>query len=179
MAKRVSPAVIGAFVVSSFVVMVAAIVVVGSGRLFSKPLTFVCMFQGDLNGLKVGAPVKFRGVQIGSVSAIKLYLSPEEGRLRPGVTQLWLPVIVELDPALITSRGGTGAALEGQVSKRHQRGMRAQLNVESLLTGLLYIDLDIRPNARSISCSSQGDVTGRFRPSRPPWKRSRSRLRKH
>ncbi len=147
MAKRVSPAVIGAFVVSSFVVMVAAIVVIGSGRLFVKPLTFVCMFQGDLNGLKVGAPVKFRGVQIGSVTAIKLFLSPEEGRLRPGVTQMWLPVIIDLDPALITRRGGTGAALEQTgFAEVIKRGARAQLNVESLLTGLLYIDLDIRPN---------------------------------
>jgi paraquat-inducible protein B len=147
MAKRVSPAVIGAFVVSSFVVMVAALVVVVSGRLFIKPLTFVCMFQGDLNGLKVGAPVKFRGVQIGSVAAIKLFLSPEEGRLRPSITQLWLPVIIELDPALITSRGGTGAALKQTgFEDAIKRGARAQLNVESLLTGLLYIDLDIRPN---------------------------------
>ncbi len=148
MAKRVSPAVIGAFVVSSFAVLVAAIVVVGSGRLFTKPLTFVCMFQGDLNGLKVGAPVKFRGVQIGSVAAIKLYLSPDEGRLRPGITQLWLPVIIELDPALITRRGGTGAVLQQTgFAAAIKRGARAQLNVESLLTGLLYVDLDIRPKA--------------------------------
>jgi len=148
MAKRVSPAVIGAFVVSSFAVLVAALVVVGSGRLFVKPLMFVCMFQGDLNGLKVGAPVKFRGVQIGSVAAIKLYLSPEEGRLRPGVSQLWLPVIIEIDPSLVRSRGGTGAALkQAGFDDMIKRGARAQLNIESLLTGLLYVDLDIRPNA--------------------------------
>jgi paraquat-inducible protein B len=128
--------------------MIAAIVVVGTGKLFSKPTEFVCMFQGDLNGLKVGAPVKFRGVQIGSVAAIKLNLSPEEGRLRPGITALWLPVIIELDPSLITSRGGTGAALkESGFEEMIKRGAQAQLDVESLLTGLLYVDLDIRRNA--------------------------------
>jgi paraquat-inducible protein B len=147
MAKRVSPTVIGAFVVSSLAVLVAAIMVVGAGKIFSKPLKFVCMFHGDLNGLKVGAPVKFRGVQLGSVAAIKLFLSPEEGRLRPGVTDLWLPVIIEIDPALITRHGGSGAALkQGGLQDMINRGMRAQLNVESLLTGLLYIDLDLRPN---------------------------------
>ncbi|MGH7001245.1 MAG: MlaD family protein, partial [Stellaceae bacterium] len=64
MTKRISPAVIGAFIVGAAVVLIAAIMVVGSGQLFKKPLAFVCMFQGDLNGLKIGAPVKFRGVQI-------------------------------------------------------------------------------------------------------------------
>ncbi|HEX4211061.1 MAG TPA: MlaD family protein, partial [Candidatus Binataceae bacterium] len=70
MAKSVSPTAIGAFVVAAFGILVVVLVVVGSGKLFQKPIRFVCMFQGDLNGLKVGAPVKFRGVQIGVVSSI-------------------------------------------------------------------------------------------------------------
>ena len=50
------------FVVGSFALAIAAIVVVGSGSLFKKPLQFVCMFQGNVNGLRIGAPVKFKGV---------------------------------------------------------------------------------------------------------------------
>jgi paraquat-inducible protein B len=148
MAKRVSPAVIGAFVVTSLAVLVAAIMVVGAGKLFSKPVKFVCLFEGDLNGLKVGSPVKFRGVQVGSVAAIKLFLSPQEGRLRPGISQVWLPVVIDIDPTLLISQGGTGAAMkQGGFEDIVKRGMRAQLDVESLLTGLLYIDLDLHPNA--------------------------------
>ena len=148
MAKRVSPTAIGAFVVGSFAILIAAVVVVGSGRLFSKPLQFVCMFQGDLNGLKVGAPVKVRGVQIGSVSAIRLGLSPAEGRLRPGISDLLLPVIIDLDRSQLIKRGGTGQALgQNGFDSMIQRGMRAQLRTESLLTGLLYIDLDVHPGA--------------------------------
>jgi paraquat-inducible protein B len=149
MAKRVSPAVIGAFVVGSFAVLVTALVVVGAGQLFAKPRMFVCMFQGDLNGLKVGAPVKFRGVQIGSVAEIRLFLSPADGRLRPGVHRMTrLPVIIAIEPSLITSRGGSGAALkQSGFEDVLKSGLRAQLNVESLLTGLLYIDLDLHPNA--------------------------------
>ena len=148
MAKRVSPTAIGAFVVGSFAILIAAVVVVGSGRLFSKPLQFVCMFQGDLNGLKVGAPVKVRGVQIGSVSAIRLGLSPAEGRLRPGISDLLLPVIIDLDRAQLIKRGGTGQAMgQNGFDSMIKRGMRAQLRTESLLTGLLYIDLDLHPGA--------------------------------
>jgi len=148
MSKRVSPAVIGAFVVASFAILVVALIVVGSGRMFTRPIRFICMFQGNLNGLKVGAPVKVRGVQIGTVAEIKLKLSPSDGRLRPGITELRLPVIVDLDRSQLLARGGTGAALErAGFDEMVKQGMRAQLNTESLLTGLLYIDLDIHPGA--------------------------------
>ncbi|HEY6420516.1 MAG TPA: MlaD family protein [Candidatus Binataceae bacterium] len=132
----------------SFALLVAAIVVVGSGSLLKKPVRFVCMFQGGLNGLKVGAPVKFRGVQIGSVEEIKLALSPEEGELRPEITDLRLPVIIGIDRSMITQRGGTGHALSQEgFGDMMGRGLRAQLASESLLTGLLFIDLDLHPNA--------------------------------
>ena len=82
MSKRFSTTAIGAFVVGSFALLVAAIVVVGSGKMFQKPVQFVCFFPGDVNGLKVGAPVKFRGVQIGSVASIRLILPPDQGTVR-------------------------------------------------------------------------------------------------
>lgn len=148
MSKRVSPTTIGAFVVASLAILVTAVMVVGSGQLFKQPLLFVCMFQGDLNGLKIGAPVKFRGVQIGSVADIKITLSPDEGRLKQDAVGMWLPVIVEIEKSQITSRGGTGWALTQEgFDQAVKRGMRAQLNVESILTGLLYIDLDLHPDS--------------------------------
>jgi paraquat-inducible protein B len=146
MGKRVSPAVIGAFVVASFAILIVALVVVGSGKMFRRPVRFVCMFQGNLNGLKVGAPVKVRGVQIGEVSAIQLRLSPSQGKMRPELQGLRLPVFIEVDPSQLMSRGGTGEALQGsRLDELIQMGMRAQLDTESLLTGLLYIDLDLHP----------------------------------
>jgi len=148
MGKRVSPAVIGAFVIASFAILVVALIVVGSGKMFRRPVRFVCMFQGNLNGLKVGAPVKVRGVQIGEVSAIQLRLLPSQGTMRPGIQGLRLPVFIDVDRAQLLSKGGTGEALEeGRLDELIQMGMRAQLDTESLLTGLLYIDLDLHPKA--------------------------------
>jgi paraquat-inducible protein B len=146
MGKRVSPAVIGAFVIASFAILLVALIVVGSGKMFRRPVRFVCMFQGNLNGLKVGAPVKVRGVQIGEVSAIELKLQPSQGKLRPGIQGLRLPVFIDVDRSQLLSRGGSGEALEGgRLDEFIQMGMRAQLDTESLLTGLLYIDLDLHP----------------------------------
>ncbi|MGH7925157.1 MAG: MlaD family protein [Candidatus Binatus sp.] len=149
MGKRISPSAIGIFVVGSFALVVAAIIAVGAGNLFSKPERFVCMFQGDVNGLKIGAPVKFRGVQIGTVEQIKLLLGPGEGEVRPDVKDLRLPVIIGIDQELVTRRGGTGEAFSKTgFQAMIARGLSAQLDAESLLTGLLYIDLDLHPNTQ-------------------------------
>ncbi len=147
MSKRVSPTIIGAFVVASFAILVVALIVVGSGRIFTRPIRFICIFQGNLNGLKIGAPVKVRGVQIGTVAAIELRLLPSQGKLRPGIKGLRLPVIIDLDRSQLLARGGTGEALEtAGFDSLIKQGFRAQLDTESLLTGLLYIDLDLHPN---------------------------------
>ena len=147
MSKRLSPTVIGVFVVASFAILVVALIVVGSGRIFTRPIRFICMFQGNLNGLKIGAPVKVRGVQIGTVAAIELRLLPSQGRMRPEIRGLRLPVIIDLDRSQLVARGGTGEALEtAGFDALIKQGFRAQLATESLLTGLLYIDLDLHPN---------------------------------
>jgi paraquat-inducible protein B len=131
MNKRVSPTVIGVFVVASFAILVVALIVVGSGKMFTKPVRFICMFPGNLNGLKIGAPVKVRGVQIGEVAAIRLRLDPSEGQMRPAVKELRLPVIIDLDKSMLKERGATGALNERGVEDWIKRGMRAQLQVES------------------------------------------------
>jgi paraquat-inducible protein B len=124
-----------------------ALIVVGSGRMFTQPIRFICMFQGNLNGLKIGAPVKVRGVQIGTVASIELRLLPSQGTLRPGIRGLRLPVIIDVDRSQLRARGGSGEALEtAGFDDLIKQGMRAQLATESLLTGLLYIDLDLHPN---------------------------------
>ena len=142
--KRFSPATIGAFVVASFAILITGLVVVGAGKMFRRPTRFICMFPGNLNGLKIGAPVKVRGVQIGEVSAIRLRLDPSEGELRSGFTGFRLPVIIDLDQTMLKERGALGEALSQRgVENWIKQGMRAQLETESLLTGLLYIDLDL------------------------------------
>jgi len=149
MSKRISPTAIGIFVVGAFALAILAIIVVGSGTLFQKPVHFICMFSGNVNGLRIGAPVKFRGVQIGTVEQIKLVLSPDEGKLRPDIKDMPIPVILGIDRDLLTERGGTGVALSKEgFESALSRGLSAQLEAESLLTGLLYIDMDLRPGTQ-------------------------------
>jgi len=147
MAKRVSSAAIGGFVAASFGLILLAIVVVGSGKMFQKPTRYVCMFPGDVNGLRIGAPVKVKGVQIGTVEDIRLALTPSEGKLRPGVKGFRIPVIIGIDRSLLVGLGASGEALTATgYTQMITRGVRAQLNTESLLTGLLYVDIDLHPD---------------------------------
>jgi paraquat-inducible protein B len=147
MPKRFSSAAIGMFVVGGIVLAVAALAVLGSGNLFKRPHRFICFFQGSLNGLKVGASVKVRGVEIGSVSSIQLRPGPSEGQLKTGNRTLGgLPVIIDIDESQLLSRGASGQALKPrELAWLIEHGLRAQLGTESLLTGLLYIDIDLHP----------------------------------
>ena len=58
--RRASPAAVGAFVVGAVVLAVIAVAAFGSGRLFRHAYPYVIYFTGDVNGLKIGAPVKFK-----------------------------------------------------------------------------------------------------------------------
>src|SRR5437660_4018538 len=137
MPKRPSSAAIGMFVIGSIVLAVSALAVLGSGTLFKKSHKFICFFRGSLNGLNVGAPVKVRGVQIGSVAEIRLRLDPSDGRFKAERGVLGsLPVILDVDESQLTARGGTGEALKPEeLNGMIKHGLRAQLGTESLLTG--------------------------------------------
>jgi paraquat-inducible protein B len=117
--------------------------------LFRKTHEFVIYFAGDINGLRIGAPVKFKGVEIGQVKRIKLRLEQEvnrdNGKLRADVR---IPVIIELDEEKIVSHGGTEIDLDDPhtVPNLIREGLRAQLGSDSFVTGLMYVALDIQPN---------------------------------
>jgi paraquat-inducible protein B len=139
--KKISPTMIGAFVVGAVALVVVAIIVFGSGRLFRQSREFVLYFDGSVNGLRIGAPVKFKGVEIGSVRDIRLQLDKH-------IEVNKIPVIIEIDLEKLTSRGATSVLAEDREAF-HQaivaRGLRGQLLMESLVTGLLYIALDFLP----------------------------------
>ena len=100
MNKKISPTLIGAFVVGAVALIVIAILVFGSGRLFRQSRDFVLYFDNSVNGLRVGAPVKFKGVEVGSVKNILLQLGT-------GQQVDKIPVIIEIDLEKLTSRGAS------------------------------------------------------------------------
>lgn len=148
MAKRTNPRKVGAFVLGALAIAVLATAVLGSGRLFRTTHQYVCFFSGSVNGLRTGASVKFKGVRIGEVKSIRLSLNVGRGAAQIEQSSvIKIPVIIEIDEDRMTTSGLTNINLSDPAGMQQaiDRGLRAQLAIDSLLTGLLYIDLDMHP----------------------------------
>jgi paraquat-inducible protein B len=139
--KRANPAVIGGFIVGAVVLTIAGVMIFGSGRLFAGTIQCVMYFDGSIQGLYEGATVNFRGVKVGSVTSIKMQLDRQNFDVR-------IPVIVEFPK-------GSGSTMEmlnvdprtpkNALAALIERGLRGQLQTDSLVTGLLFIQLDLPP----------------------------------
>ena len=142
--RRANPAIIGAFVLGAIALLTAIVVVWGSGRFFRHTVTFVSYFSGSVNGLSLGAPVKFRGVQIGSVTGIRSRMA-RAATVNP--EQFRIPVWFDLDPKQISELGGTIVLDRPQIDVMISQGLRAQLQLESIVTGVLYLGVDFFPDS--------------------------------
>jgi paraquat-inducible protein B len=137
MSKPASKTLIGAFVIGAIALAVIAVIIFGSGRFFVKKWPYVMFFEGSVAGLNVGSPVMFRGVKIGSVTDITLRFDTSD------VTFL-IPVYVELDPRKISTTGKVRD--DGDVGEiLIEKGLRATLELQSMVTGQLMINLDFHP----------------------------------
>jgi len=149
MAKRSDPKTIGLFVVGAISLGAVALLVLASGRLFQHTQDYVLFFRGNVNGLRVGAPVKFKGVEIGAVTEIRLSLQVEPGvtTRKSALTEVTIPVMIEIDQNKL-ARYGTGTfdlSDPRSIRQAIADGLRGQLAMQSLLTGLLYVDLEMYP----------------------------------
>jgi paraquat-inducible protein B len=109
---------------------------------YTNKLHFLVLFDEDVRGLKIGAPVEFRGIKIGEVLDIKLELDREEVSFK-------IPVLIVIEPDRIALKGERTLSGEDLLEKLVEKGLRAQLRTASYLTGQLYINLSIYPHALS------------------------------
>lgn len=135
MGNQPNKAVIGAFVLSAVAIVVVGILAFGSGKLFRRVDRFVLYFDGDLKGLNVGSPVTFRGVRIGEVTDVNVVVNSQ-------TLELKIPVYIEIDPGRIIGAEAAEAVTKNPMAVLVERGLRAQLALQSLVTGQLMVRLD-------------------------------------
>ncbi|HFD15585.1 MAG TPA: MCE family protein, partial [Rhodospirillales bacterium] len=136
MSRSTDPKLVGAFVLGALLLFLALVLAVGGGRLFARTERYLVRFDESVKGLRRGATVAFRGVPVGTVVEITAEYDVTTGGLR-------VPVVLEIEPGRIRLEGDGGKRLEELVAA----GLRARLQLESLLTGQLYVALDIYPEA--------------------------------
>jgi len=139
MSKQANKTAIGVFVVGAVVLAVAAIVIFGSGKFLTQTKTFVAYFHGSVKGLRVGAPVVFRGVKIGQVTKIQLY-----GDYRD--LSIIIPVVMQINSESFKYIGKQTVKDAQRLQDLIKKGLRAQLQMQSLVTGQLMINVDFVPN---------------------------------
>ena len=138
MSKPANKTLIGIFVLGAIALVVIAIVVLGSGKFFRKMYVAVCYFEGSVGGLNIGAPVVFRGVKVGSVKDIVLRFDTENLAFQ-------IPVYIEIDPRRGELIGPSSKKLWENLKPMIDRGLKAQLEMQSILTGQMQVDLDFYP----------------------------------
>ncbi|MEH6588849.1 MAG: MlaD family protein [Halioglobus sp.] len=142
MGNKTNSVAIGAFIIGALIISIASILYISGSGLGQDRSKVVMVFDGSVKGLTVGAPIALRGVQIGSVTDIRLILDTD-------TVDVIMMVEAEIQGQNILQRGEgepDGDITEALIA----RGLRAQLNSQSLLTGLLYVQLDFYPNSELV-----------------------------
>lgn len=144
MAKQANRKMIGGFVIIAVIIMAASLVFFGSGKFFKETREYVMYFDGSIKGLSVGSLVLFQGVHIGSVKKIMLKADMDKSSIeRPVVIEIW-PDRFQIEKN--QKRREPNKSLQELID----RGMRAVLTNQSIITGQLLIELDFFPETPAI-----------------------------
>ena len=127
---------------------------------YIRKFHFIAYFDGTVRGLSKGAPVEFRGIKIGEVLDLKLQFNADD-------TSFKIPVLCAIEPDRIEIKGEsrTSGQMKTDVTKMMDRlvrkGLRAQLRTGVLLTGQLFVNLDIHPDVVPVKMAFSGEY-GQF-----------------
>lgn len=106
---------------------------------YHNTLKYVMFFQGGVRGLSEGAPVLLLGIPVGKVISVNLEIDEKTEDIR-------IPVVIEVEPERVKQvNGHSDLSDEKIVNLLVEKGLRAQLQTGSLLTGQLLIDLGFHP----------------------------------
>lgn len=132
MSRQASPQAVGLFVLGAIMVAALGVVTFGGSQLFRGGERYQVQFAESLKGLRVGAPVTFRGIEIGQVEDIRAIYDPTAGSVK-------VPVTLELRPGALSTNGSADSDM---IADLIARGLRARLDLQSIVTGQLLVALD-------------------------------------
>jgi len=145
MRKEINRTMIGAFIVGAVVLIVAGILLFGSGNFLKEKKESVLYFSGSVKGLGLGAAVQFKGVPVGQVTKINLIYVPDKQEFYTRViietTGQVVKVVNQKKPSGLDPKEMTMENIDFMIAN----GLRAKLQQESFVTGKLLVALDFHP----------------------------------
>jgi paraquat-inducible protein B len=138
--RKANPTLVGVFVLGALALGLLALSTLGGLDLFGHRVRAVLYFDGAVRGLNVGSAVTFRGVQVGRVVAIRLHIDTATG-------ESLVPVEIDIDPSIVHPLREEPGKRDPEQGLRNlvERGLKARLETQSILTGLLLVELEHLP----------------------------------
>lgn len=136
--KAVNQAIVGLFTIGAIILFLAGLFYLGGRDLFNKKQEYVVYFEGSVGGLTIGSPVVLRGVPLGKVTKISLITNPKDSTVS-------IPVYFTIDKNSLRTFDNRPIddRLEHRVIRRMVAlGMRARLEIKSMITGQMAIELN-------------------------------------
>src|SRR5499425_1265467 len=146
MSMRANPTVIGAFVLGASILIVAGLLLWGGTGIFKSKYHVVMYFDSAVTGLQIGAPLILRGVRVGEVTDVNMRWGN------------WLATVyADFEPD--TLKGVRPRDLDDAINRVvKERNLRAQLRMQSFVTGVLYVALDDFPGTPIVLRGLDKDV---------------------
>src|SRR5262249_14532709 len=141
MGRKINPTTIGAFVVSAIVLLIAGVLLFGGNTFFQEKVPYVLFFETSVEGLNVGAPVIFRGVQVGQVTEIAAIADPQTFDVRIKVQVEFVRGVIK-----VGEEGQRFQDHRAAVQRLLRRGIRVSWVMQSFVPGLLFVALDFYPD---------------------------------
>jgi phospholipid/cholesterol/gamma-HCH transport system substrate-binding protein len=138
---RAQPRLVGLFVLGALVLIAAGIAALSARRLFAEYRTYVVFFPYAVGGLRSGAPVTFRQVQVGHVAEVDLVFAGES------FGGSWIMAVIEIRRNALRDPTGKAADRSDAELARVmiESGLRASVRSSSVIAGQRSVDLDLRP----------------------------------
>ena len=152
--KRLNPTLIGVFILGAIALSVTALLYFGSDRLSGDKVPYVAYFHSDTSGLDPGAPVTLRGVQIGTGSSIRVGYDG-------GKVGFFVRVGMDIDRDAVLWPAAEREHYLRDIQQTYQsmikQGLRARLELQSVVTGKLMVQLGFFPDSAVQLRGSAGD----------------------
>ncbi len=144
MSKKANPTAIGVFVIVAVLIAFTGFIILGSGQLFKNSTSYILQFPGDISGLNVGAPVTFSGVKIGLVTDVSIvYDHATDSITTPVTIEIMRDSFVQKNMKMRKQR-------DSQINMHIDRGLRAVIASQSMVTGMLKIRMDYFPDTEAV-----------------------------
>ena len=121
---------------------------------------YIIDFEQSIRGLRPGAPVEYRGIRIGTVveAPANIIVNGKPAHFKSANTSV--PVLIKIEYGRIYHHSATAKdfwkeSLKGWI----EIGMRASLKPGNLLTGAVYVDFDMYPDAPEAEFEKLGQYT--------------------